>query len=136
LSIVVLAPARRGRAVTDDAFERGVGIVAAAGIAALRGSAPICLVAQEKKAHALVRHPTSEAELLDCLAAIDVSTRPSRELFEHALSHAAAGGLLVVLANSATPASWRAAVFDTAEAVGATAIDAADLLPVGHRMSA
>jgi len=136
LSIVVLAPARRGRAVTDDAFETGVGIVAAAGIAALRGSAPICLVMQEKKAQPLVRHPTSEAELLDCLAAIDVSTRPSRELLEHALSHAAAGGLLVVLANSATPASWRAAVSDTAAAVGATAIDAAELLPVGHRVSA
>jgi uncharacterized protein (DUF58 family) len=136
LSIIVLAPARRGRAVTDDAFETGIGVVAAAGIAALHGSAPICLVAQEKKTYPLVRHPTSEGELLDCLAAIDVSGRPSRELLEHALSHAADGGLLVVLASSATPASWRAAVFDTAAAVGAMAIDATDLLPVEHRASA
>jgi uncharacterized protein (DUF58 family) len=136
LSIVVLAPARRGRAVTDEVFEAGVGIVAAAGIAALRGSASLCLVAQEKQSQPVVRHPTSEAELLECLAAIDVATKLSRDLLEHALSHSAAGGLLLVLASSATPASWRAAVFDAAAAVGATAIDAVDLRPVEDRASA
>ena len=134
LSVVVLAPARKGgRVVTDDAFEAGVSIVAAAGIAALRGSAPICLVAQAKKSLPVVRHPTSEAELLDCLAAIDVATRPSRGLLEHTLSHAAVGGLVVVLASAATPTSWRAAVFDAARAVGATAIDAFDLVPTERR---
>lgn len=136
LSIVVLAPARRGKAQTDEAFETGIGIVAAAGIAALHGSVPICLVAQEKKSHPVVRHPNSEAALLDCLAAIDVATRPNRELLEHALSHAAAGGLLVVLSNSATPGSWRTAVFEAAATVGATAVDAFDLLPADRRASA
>lgn len=134
LSIVVLAPARRGgRVMKDDAFETGISIVAAAGIAALHGSAPICLAAQEKKSQPVVRHPTSEAELLDCLAAIDVATRPSPDLLEHTLSHAAVGGLVVVLASAATPAPWRAAVFDAARAVGATAIDAFDLLPRERR---
>ncbi len=58
LSIVALAPARRGgRVATDDAFEAGVSIVAAAGIAALHGSTPVCLVAQEKTSRPLVRHP-------------------------------------------------------------------------------
>jgi uncharacterized protein (DUF58 family) len=136
LSIVVLAAAKRGKVPVDEVFEGGIRVVAGAAIAALRGGAPICLVAQEKKSRPQVWHPAGEAELLDCLAAIDVSTRPSRELLEHALSHAAAGGLLVVLANSATPASWRAAVFEAAAAIGAPAIDAADLLPQQHRASA
>jgi uncharacterized protein (DUF58 family) len=137
LSVVVLAPARKGgRAVTDDAFEAGISIVAAAGISALHGSAPICLVAQARTSHPMVRHPASEAELLDCLAAIDVATRPSPDLLEHTLSHAAVGGLVVVLASATTPASWRAAVFDAARAVGATAIDAFDLTPTERRASA
>ena len=137
LSVVVLAPARKGgRVVVDDAFEAGISIVAAAGISALHGSAAICLVAQARKSHPIVRHPASEAELLDCLAAIDVATRPSPDLLEHTLSHAAAGGLVVVLASATTPASWRAAVFDAARAVGATAIDAFDLTPTERRASA
>lgn len=134
LSIVVLAPARRGgRVVNDESFESGISIVASAGIAALHGSVPICLVAQEKKSHSAVRHPNSEAALLDCLAGIDVATRPSRELLEHALSHAAVGGLIVVLANAAAPSAWRTAVFEAARAVGATAVDAFDLLPADRR---
>ncbi|HEX7107228.1 MAG TPA: DUF58 domain-containing protein [Acidothermaceae bacterium] len=136
LSVVALAPARRGRVVSDDAFEAGIATVAAAGIVALRGSVPICLVAQEKKSLPVVRHPTSEAALLECLAGLDVATRPSPALLEHALSHAADGGLIVVLASSAAPASWRAAVFDAARSIGAIAIDASELTPSTRRASA
>ena len=137
LSIVVLAPGRRGgRAFTDEAFETGISIVAAAGIAALRASTPICFVAQEKKSLPVVRHPMDDASLLECLARVDVATRLSPELLEHTLSHSSGGGLVVVVASSTTPASWRTAVFDAASVVNATAVDVFDLVSADRRASA
>jgi uncharacterized protein (DUF58 family) len=132
LAVLLLAPGKRGRPVKDALFETSVSVAAATAASALRAGTSLCVVAQPsgraaKGTKGVVRHPLDEASLLECLARVETAVPPSDEVLGHALSHAGAGGTLLVVAAGATPPAWRSRIFDAAAAVGVTAVDVADL---------
>jgi len=123
LVVVVVAPPRRGRPVRDAAFEAAISTAAATAVAAHRRGVQTCFVARAEGAG--FRHPADESALLESFARVEVALVPDDALIEHALSHAAWGGAIVLVAARTTPPQWRATLRAGADAVGALVIDAA-----------
>jgi len=125
LTIVVVAPGKRGRPVKDAAFEAALATASATAVAAHRHGIPTCFVAQARIPELAegVAHPTDEPSLLECFGRIAVAEPASDVLLEHALSHAARGGTLLVVASKATPDAWCARLFAAAAAAGAVTVD-------------
>ena len=125
LTIVVVAPGKRGRPVKDATFEAALATAAATAVTAHRHGIPTCFVAQARNSGVAsgVAHPTDEVSLLECFGRVAVAAPAGDALLEHALSHAARGGTLLVVASRATPDAWRARLFAAAAEAGAVAVD-------------
>jgi Protein of unknown function DUF58 len=120
--IVVAAPGKRGRPVKDAVFESALSVASSTAIAALAQGIQPCLVLQARDFGGIV-HSNGELSLLESFARIGIVRPADDALLEHALSHAAHGGTLLVVAARTTPAAWRQRLLEAAASVGVVAID-------------
>lgn len=124
-AIVVMAGPAQHRHVTDRAFEHAVSLVAATAVAHARRGEPICLV---NPGSGGVVHGTNSGMLLDHLARLDAIDAPSEELLSHAVKHAGRGGVVLLVADSSTPPSWKSRLLALASASDAEVFDVGEML--------
>jgi len=121
LTVVVLPPAKRSKAVRDAAFEKALAVASATAVSAFRRGVATCIVASS--ADVGVHHPVSEADALDCFARIGAGQELHPAWLAHAVGHAERGGAVLLAASPSTPPEWVQQLASAAASVGAAVVD-------------
>jgi uncharacterized protein (DUF58 family) len=139
--VVMAAPTRRGRLQSDPRFEQAISTAAATTAAALREGRRVCLLAQHATKNPPVAvgdavHPHDERSVRDYLAAITATSQPSRESLQHVVRHAGRGGMLLLVANDATPSSWKTELLSAAAKASVRTVDVRKLVAEANEVGA